>query len=199
MLVDVNMLKKQERDFFERYTPEVAVELLGCLLVRKIGNKYVSGVIVEDEAYRGFDDPASHAYRGITQRNEVMFGEPGHAYVYFTYGFHHCLNITTEPEGIPGAVLIRALQPYHGVDIMMRNRGILDPINLTNGPGKITKALMIDRRQNGLDIVKSEELFITERIVKNFDVASGSRIGIKRGKDLKWRFWIKGNKCVSRY
>lgn len=191
MQVDLNRLKRLDRDFFERYTPEVAVDLLGCMLVRKIMKDYVSGIIVEDEAYRGSDDPASHAYRGITKRNSVMFGEPGHAYVYFTYGFHYCLNITTEPAGVPGAVLIRSLKPVHGIEIMMKNRKTNDLSNLTNGPGKITKAFMIDKRLNGLDLINSEELFVTERVLNNFEVKSGNRVGIRRGKNLKWRFWIK--------
>lgn len=191
MQIDLKRLKRPNRDFFERYTPEVAVDLLGCMLVRKIGKDYVSGIIVEDEAYRGSDDPASHAYRGITKRNSVMFCEPGHAYVYFTYGFHYCLNITTEPAGVPGAVLIRSLKPVHGVEIMMKNRKTNDLSNLTNGPGKITKAFMIDKRLNGLDLINSDELFVTERVLNDFEVQSGQRIGIRRGKNLKWRFWIK--------
>jgi DNA-3-methyladenine glycosylase len=112
------------RKFFERYTPRVAREILGFELVRIVEGKRLSGIIVEAEAYRGNRDPASHAYMGRTKRNEVMFGEAGHAYVYFTYGFHHLLNITTESPGTPGAVLIRALEPREGVGEMARNRGV---------------------------------------------------------------------------
>lgn len=190
-------LKKLDRNFFNRYTPTVAFELLGCLLVRKIGDSYVSGIIVEDEAYRGPDDPASHAYRGLTERNKVMFGEPGHAYVYFTYGFHYCLNVTTEPTGQPGAVLIRALEPFRGIDLMIKNRGVRNPLVLTSGPGRLTKAMMIDSKLNGKDMVRSNTLFITEKVLNNLEVACGERIGIRRGKGIKWRFWIKGNPYVS--
>jgi DNA-3-methyladenine glycosylase len=198
MGINLNKLRRLGRDFFSRYTPEVARDLLGCLLVRKIGDLYLSSIIVEDEAYRGSDDPASHAYRGLTERNKIMFGEAGYAYVYFTYGFHYCLNITTETLGKPGAVLIRAVEPHHGVEIMMKNRGVYKVQELCNGPGKVTKALMIDKRQNGLDIVTSEELFVTERVLNDFEIKTGERIGVSRGRKLKWRFLISGNKFVSK-
>ena len=131
------------RDFFLRYTPSVAREMLGCRLVRLRGGRRLAGIIVETEAYRGAWDPASHAHRGKTSRNEVMFGPPGHAYVYFTMGVHHCLNVTTEKEGVAAAVLIRAVQPLEGVEVMKGNRGVTELTRVASGPGNLTEALGI--------------------------------------------------------
>lgn len=129
------------RDFYVRDTVRVARELLGTRLVRVKGRSRMVGRIVEVEAYRGSDDPASHAFRGLTPRNEPMFGEPGHAYIYFTYGNHYCLNVTAKKSGTPGAVLIRALAPLRGLETMRQLRPAVSDIELTNGPGKLTKAL----------------------------------------------------------
>ena len=151
------------------------------------------------EAYRGTDDPASHAYKGRTPRNRVMFGKPGVAYVYFTYGNHYCLNIVSEAEGVPAAVLIRALEPIAGIEIMKTNRGAGRILDLTNGPGKLTKALKIGADLNGYDVVNGKDLFAAsahER--KNFEIVSTPRVGIKVGTDKLWRFHIKGNQYVSR-
>lgn len=185
------------RSFFQGYTPDVARMLLGKKLVRVSGCMRLSGMIVEVEAYRGSDDPASHAYRGMTRRNEVMFGEPGHAYVYFTYGNHYCLNITTEGVGKAGAVLIRALEPLEGIEAMMKNRPVKDVVELTNGPGKLTRAMNIDVGLNGEDLVKSTRLFV-EWMAFPLRIGVSSRIGIRRGTDLPWRFYVEGNKFVSR-
>lgn len=185
------------RSFFSRYTPEVARELLGCLLVRRIGGRTLSGKIVEVEAYRGSDDPASHSYRGATKRSSIMFGEAGHVYVFFSYGFHWCLNFTTEAEGQPGAVLIRALEPVEGVEEMARYRGVSEFGRLTNGPGKLTKALSIDGAFNGEDLVKSRRLFVLEREGPVRFKAS-SRIGVSKGREQKWRYFAEGNSFVSR-
>ena len=116
-------MERLPRSFFEDYTPSVAKRLLGQLLVRRIGIRFLSGMLVEVEAYRGRDDPASHAFRGETPRNRVMFGEAGKAYVYFTYGFHHCLCVKTERRGVAGAILIRALEPLEGVEEESRKGG----------------------------------------------------------------------------
>jgi len=185
------------RRFYARYTPTVARELLGCLLVRVEGKKRLSGIIVETEAYRGSGDPASHAYSGKTRRNEVMFGEPGHAYVYFTYGFHHCLNLTTEREGIPGAVLIRAVEPVEGVETMIARRGLEDAARAADGPGKLTQALGIDRRLNGEDLISSKRLFV-EAGSGPVPVGTSARVGIKLGVDRRWRYYVKGSRFVSR-
>jgi DNA-3-methyladenine glycosylase len=190
--------RRLERPFFERYTPTVARELLGKNLVREHAGSVLSGKIVETEAYRGVRDPASHAYRGITKRNAVMFGESGRAYVYFSYGNHYCLNLTTEKRGVAGAVLIRALEPREGIGLMKMNRGLDSVTQLTNGPGKLTKAMGIDLDLNGEDVVTSPRLYVTESDRSPPEVGSSSRIGITRGVRYRWRFYIRGNPYVSR-
>jgi DNA-3-methyladenine glycosylase len=175
----------------------VARKVLGKTLVRVVGGRRLSGTIVEVEAYRGPKDPASHAFRGRTARNEVMFGEPGRAYVYFSYGFHQCLNLTCEPYGTPAAVLVRALEPLEGIDEMERNRGTSLLHELASGPGKLTQALAITADFNGEDLTTSDRLFLEEgREVVS--VGTSSRIGITRGMERRWRFFVKGNEFVSR-
>jgi DNA-3-methyladenine glycosylase len=186
-----------QRPFFKRYTPSVARELLGCRLVRILDGKRLAGLIVETEAYRGHRDPASHAFRGRTRRNEVMFWPAGHAYVYFTMGAHFCLNITTERKGTPAAVLIRAIEPVEGIATMKRNRGLDDLDRLADGPGKLTKALGIDRDLNGEDIVLSTRLFL-EPDTKPEVILASSRVGISVGKSVKWRFFVQGSQFVSK-
>jgi len=192
---DIRLLS---RDFYSRDTVRVAKNLLGKRLVRVRGRTRMAGRIVEAEAYRGSDDPASHAYRGKTPRNTPMFGEPGHAYIYFTYGNHYCLNITTQRSGIAGAVLIRALQPLEGIRTMKRLRSLVPESELTNGPGKLTKALGIDKSLNEVDMTKWGPLFVEDTEYDGFEIARSSRIGIKEGLDRKWRFYVVGSKCVSR-
>ncbi len=183
--------------FFDRYAPAVAKGLIGCRLVRILDNERLAGLIVETEAYRGRKDPASHAFRGRTKRNEVMFGPPGRAYVYFTMGAHFCLNITTEPHGTPAAVLIRAIEPVEGLDMMMRNRGLDDLNRLADGPGKLTRALKIDWNLNGEDVVRSDRLFLeSSRMRRRIGVSS--RVGISAGKTFKWRFYVRGSEFISR-
>ena len=185
------------RQFFEGYTPRVSRALLGAVLVRVVDGERLSGMIVETEAYRGAEDPASHAYRGRTKRNTVMFGEGGHAYVYFSYGFHWCLNLTTEPAGRAGAVLIRAVEPIDGLETMLRNRSLDSDEHVTDGPGKLTQALGIDSGLNGEDLVTSDKLFVEEgkRMEKS---GSSPRVGIRRGVEFKWRFFVRGNRFVSK-
>jgi len=192
--------KPLPRSFYERYTIDVAKDLLSKLLVRKFPDKsFVAGIIVEVEAYRGEDDPASHAYRGLTPRNKVMFGKPGVAYVYFTYGMYYCLNIVTEPEGVPAAVLIRAVEPVYGIEKMMKFRGIKDVRNLTNGPGKLAMAFNITKELNGVDMTKNDILFVSSYDkYSRFEIGVSSRIGIKVGLDKPWRFYIKENPYVSK-
>jgi DNA-3-methyladenine glycosylase len=188
-----------ERAFYERHTVRVAKDLLGKVLVRGLRRTVLEGVIVEVEAYRGQDDPASHAYRGLTGRNRVMFGQPGHAYVYFTYGMHHCLNVTTEPTGQPGAVLIRAVQPTRGIEKMERQRGTQQVRNIANGPAKLTEAFTVTKTLNGHDLTVGTKLFIAEsESPKEFETSSTSRIGIRAGLEQQWRFLIKGSPFVSR-
>ncbi len=186
------------QDFYIRDTIHVARSLLGRCLVRVVNRARMAGRIVEVEAYRGSHDPASHAFRGLTKRNVPMFAEPGRAYIYFTYGNHYCLNVTTEPEGIPGAVLIRALEPTQGVEFMRRLRPHVPDLQLTNGPGKLTKALDIDRTLNTADMTKAGPLFITSADPQNFEIGQSARVGIRQGRDRKWRFYIVGNPYVSK-
>jgi DNA-3-methyladenine glycosylase len=186
------------REFYARGTVHVAQALLGKCLVRSIDRDRMVGRIVEVEAYRGRDDPASHAFRGPTLRNAPMYGEPGHAYIYFTYGNHYCLNITTQETGTPGAVLIRAIEPVEGLRAMKRLRPNVLDRDLTNGPGKLTRALGIDKTLNETDMAVPGLLFITCSDYTKVKVERSPRIGISTGKDRLWRFYIKDNKFVSR-
>ncbi len=183
---------KLPRSFYARRTDLVARDLLGCILVRNLNAKRLSGRIVETEAYFGQGDPGSHASRGMTPRNKIMFGKPGFAYVYFVYGNHHCLNFTTEKEGTAGAVLIRALEPIEGVGEMTRNRR---GGSLTNGPGRLTQALGITREHNGIDLTGNQIYVMKGKRPGKITIAT--RIGLREGRDLKLRFYIKGNKFVS--
>jgi len=188
------------RSFFARGTVQVAPEVLGKYLVRFTDGRRLVAKIVEVEAYRGTDDPASHAYRGPTPRNAPMFGDPGHAYVYFTYGNHFMLNITTQKAGTPGAVLIRGVQPVHGVELMRQLRPGVPDSDLTNGPGKLTKALDIDRALNGLDMTRTGPLFIEDRAHTGFEIWRSTRVGIgDAGIDRLWRFYIKDNPYVTKH
>ena len=190
------MVPRLERRFFERYTPNVAKALLGTALVRRVDGERLSGTIVETEAYRGKRDPASHAFRGRTARNAVMFEQAGHAYVYFAYGSNWCLNITTEPAGTPGAVLIRAIEPKEGLEAMAKNRRGATG-HLTDGPGRLTQALGIDANFDGEDFVTSSRLFLEYgRSIGKTGVSP--RVGISRGTSYMWRFFVIGNAFVSR-
>lgn len=181
-------MKTLPRSFYARNTVKVARELLGKTLVRKSGGKIMSGIISETEAYRHSDDPASHAYRGLTDRNKVMFGEVGIAYVYFTYGMHYCVNAVAKSDSYDaGAVLIRALVPKLGINHMKKNRKMESLTNLTNGPAKLTQAMQITKKQYGENLTKQSGLFITEGI-KPKKIKSNSRIGIKNGLDRLWNF-----------
>jgi len=191
------MGKKLKRRFFEKPTLKVAKELLGKYLVVKKRGKLVYGKIVETEAYIGKKDPASHAYRGVTPRTKLMFGEPGYAYIYLTYGMYYCLNFITEKEGFPAAVLVRAVEPKEGLDLMIKRRKIKNKENLTNGPGKVCKAFGLDKSLNGADIC-SDVIWIEDRGENPEKIVSASRIGIKVGKDKKWRFYIEENRFVSK-
>ncbi len=185
-------------DFYERDTAVVAEELLGKLLVKRYtGNRsgiVISGIITETEAYYGSDDPASHAYRGMTQRTKIMFGRPGIAYIYFCYGVHHMLNAVTEKTGIPGAVLIRAARPVSGKETMIANRCVSNEAVLTNGPGKLTKAFGIDLNDNGKDLtVKSSclNIYSTDTGVNDIRFKRSSRIGLSKGREQLLRFTIE--------
>ena len=187
------------RHFYARETPVVAKELLGKHLVRRTEEGNIVAKIVEVEAYRGSDDPASHAYKGETARNWPMFGKPGCAYVYFIYGNHHCLNVTTEQEGIPGAILIREVEIIDGLELARKNRKARSNIELSNGPGKLTKALNITKSHNGLDLTQSHDIFICQpETTEKLQITNSKRIGVKAGQEKPWRFHIKNNKYVSK-
>ena len=200
-------LKKLPRSFYLRPTLTVAIDLLGKHLVRQHQGILLVGRIVETEAYRGSQDPASHAYRGRTMRNEVMFWEGGHLYVYFTYGMHFCANIVTGEAGTGEAVLIRAVEPLQGIEMMEVNRKAKFPkkgstssphVGLTNGPAKLCEALSIRGEQNGTDLLGDEIYLSDARALPRSSVGRSTRIGIVNGKEMKWRFYIKGNDWVSR-
>ena len=179
------------QEFYGRNTIDVAKDLLGKILVRVLDRKTLSGIIVETEAYRSTDDPASHSYRGKTERNSVMFGEVGRAYVYFTYGNHFCLNIVAKEESTPaGAVLIRAIEPVEGIKLMHGLRKTNDLYNLTSGPGKLTRALNITK--------KGEMYILNGKDTSDSSIIAASRIGIRVALDRQWRFLIADNKFVSR-
>ncbi len=179
------------RKFYQENTVKVARNLLGKRIVRKIGQQEISGIITETEAYRHKDDPASHAYRKITDRNKAMFGDVGKAYVYFTYGMYYCFNVVARhPNTAAGAVLIRAIEPETGIKIMQKNRKNQDIKNLTNGPAKLTQALNITKEEYGIDLTKHPKLFITKGI-KPKKISASSRIGIKEAVDKQWNFKIK--------
>jgi DNA-3-methyladenine glycosylase len=187
------------RDFYSRDTVTVARALLGKVLVRWTDHGDIAAKIVEVEAYKGSDDPASHAYRGKTSRNQLMFGEAGFTYIYFIYGNHYCLNVTTETEGIPGAVLIRAVEIMRGQEIASRHRHVKASKDLTNGPGKLTQALNITQAQNGLDVTRLQELYIGDpENTERFNTVVATRVGIKVGREKPWRFYIEDNEFVSR-
>ncbi len=183
------------RRFYNRPTLEVAYDLLGKKLVRYVNGRELSGIIVETEAYCGTNDSACHAYRGRTLRNAVMFGQPGLAYVYFTYGMHYLLNLVTEEEGNPCAVLIRAIEPLSGLAEMQTRRKRQGKY-LTNGPAKLCQALNIDKAYNGWDLTKGAELWVEkDRDLQADRIIATPRIGIHyanpKDRDALWRFLIK--------
>lgn len=186
------------QSFFDRPASVVARELLGAVLVSRVGGVLTAGEIVEAEAYLGADDPGSHAAtKGITARNRVMYGPPGHAYVYFTYGNHFMLNLVTEPEGIAGAVLVRAIRPCLGVDAMSGRRGGRTGVDLTNGPGKLASALGIDRSLNGVALGGAIGVY-GGAFISEESVGVSGRIGLSSGCDLPLRFYVRGEQYVSR-
>jgi DNA-3-methyladenine glycosylase len=183
-----------KRAFYNRAAIEVARDLLGKLLV----HGPTSGIIVETEAYLGGDDLAAHTARGLTDRTRVIFGPPGHAYVYFIYGMYECLNLVAEPEGHPGCVLIRALEPAAGIEIMQRRRPAARKLeDLASGPGKLTLALEITRAQNGADVTRGGLIVRAPSKPRKIDIAVSPRIGITKCADWPLRFFIRGNRFVS--
>jgi DNA-3-methyladenine glycosylase len=179
------------REFYSKDTIAVAKNLLGKRIIRKIGRNEISGIITETEAYRHNDDPASHAFRKITDRNKIMFGDVGFAYVYFTYGMYFCFNVVAkDPKKAAGAVLIRAIEPEKGIKVMQKNRGVQNLKNLTNGPAKLAQALDITKEHYGIDLTKKSKLYITEGI-ESKKITASQRIGITKATDKLWNFKIK--------
>lgn len=188
-----------DRDFFGFRSEVVARSLLGHLLCRETKEGLVSGIIIETEAYLSSNDSASHTSRGITKRNATMFGPPGRAYVYFIYGNYYCLNVVTGPEGSGEAVLIRAVEPLSGLDLMYQNRGyIKKTTDLTSGPGKLCLAFAIDHKLDGHDLRKKPLYLVEQSISARLEVIATPRIGISSAKEKKLRFIIRGNKYLSR-
>jgi DNA-3-methyladenine glycosylase len=191
------------RSFYDRDPRLVGPDLLGKTLVRRQGRKLLTGRIVEVEAYLGADDPAAHASIGKTARNAVLFGPPGHVYVYFIYGNHYCLNVSCLPDGTPGGILFRALDPINGVQEMFKLRGIAEDSDLrrlTSGPGRLAAAFGITReRDNGKDLTDAEsDLYITDDGSDPASVLITKRIGITKAADMPLRYIVAGNRFVSR-
>ncbi len=192
-------MQKLPRSFYTRRTLTVAKDLLGKTFVRKFGRKILAGKIVEVEAYL-HNDPACHAFRGMTKRNKILFNEGGYLYVYFTYGMHYCSNIVTYKKGIGEAVLIRAIEPIDGIEVMVKNRPVGAPkmTGLTNGPAKLSQAFALQRDQSGIDLLGNEIYLLNAETVPASQIVSTTRIGIRVGVEKKWRFYIKGNEWISK-
>lgn len=179
-------------DFFDRDVHQVARDLIGCTLLYE----GCGGVIVETESYEA-DDPACHAYVGLTERTKVLFGPPGRAYVYLSYGIHSLLNAVAEPEGEAAAVLIRALEPTDRIELMRERRGVKSDLDLCSGPGKLTEALGIDLSDNERDLSQEPFLIAAPRSEPP-EIVTGPRIGITKAVENPWRFCAAGNRNVSR-
>lgn len=188
---------KLSKAFYEKPTLTVAKELLGKYLVVRHPNRILSGRIVEVEAYVGEDDPACHANAGLTDRNHIMYGLGGFAYIYVIYGMYHCLNFVTEQEGFPAAVLIRGVEPKEGVEEMKRRRDTSSVSGLTNGPGKICQAFGIDKSFYGMDLTGTR-VWVEDRGEKRPPLAQSARIGVTAGKDKLWRFYVPKSPGVSK-
>jgi DNA-3-methyladenine glycosylase len=191
--------KRFDRSFFERTVQLVARDLLGAYLHRQLGNSELIGRIVEVEAYHQ-SDPASHSFRGKTERNKIMFGEAGLSYVYFTYGMHYCMNIVTGFPGIGEAILFRALEPMSGTkEMFKRRKKARKETDLLSGPAKICEAFQIGRKEYGIDLITSDELFLTRgSLRKNEKIEVTTRVGLTVGIEKEWRFFIKDNPFVSK-
>jgi DNA-3-methyladenine glycosylase len=200
------MSRVLERSFYERPAVDVAKDLIGKVIVRNLGSTTqgrfeLTGRIVEVEAYGGFDDPASHAFHGKTKRNSAMFEEAGHAYVYFTYGNHHCLNFVTTKGRKIGAVLVRAVEPLCGIKFMQNVRKCSEIRGIASGPGKLCQAMLIDRSLDKVDVTQSlSPLFVIcdEGSSLRRRISCSSRIGISKATKRKWRFFEEGSPFLSR-
>ncbi|HEY8325046.1 MAG: DNA-3-methyladenine glycosylase [Ktedonobacterales bacterium] len=187
------------RAFYDRPTLEVARELIGKTLLRRTGEGVAGGLIVETEAYVSAIDPSAHGFRGQTPRNRSMFGEPGHAYVYRSYGIHFCLNVVTEGEGVAAAVLIRAIRPLVGVELMRARRGErIAERDLARGPGRLCQALALTLADDGADLLgPSLWLAETPAMEAALPIAATPRVGIAQAAEWPWRFVVAGDPFVS--
>jgi len=189
----------EDFEFLDGPSEEVAPRLLGCEFAREIDGHMLRGKIVETEAYDQ-TDAASHSYKGQTPRTAVMFGPSGRLYVYFTYGMHYCMNIVTGGQNHGSAVLIRALEPLKGTEIMINNRGDVSRggVNLTNGPAKLCQALKIDKTWNGHDLHEPPLQLIVNSPLPQSAIIQTTRVGISQAKAVPWRFYIRDNSFVSK-
>lgn len=194
-----NPPQRLTRSFFERPATEVAPDLIGKVLWHESRGGLAALRIVETEAYGGEGDPGSHGYRGMTPRNTVMFGEPGRAYIYFTYGMHHCLNFVTDRDGICSAVLIRAGEPLTGLELMAsrRSRDVEEITELASGPGKLTQALGLTRDENGSDLMAGP-IGVGQSASGPVEIVTARRVGIRHGAELEWRYAAGRSEFVSR-
>lgn len=183
-----------KRSFYLHPAPEAARALIGKIIVHGA----TAGRVVETEAYLGTGDLAAHSARGETPRTKVIFGPPGHAYVYFIYGMYDCLNVVVEPEGVAGCVLIRALEPVEGIEEMRARRRMEKLETLANGPGKLTRALGITMRHNGVDLTRGPITVHPPEKDAPLEIGVSARIGISKSADLPLRFFLKGSRFVSR-
>jgi DNA-3-methyladenine glycosylase len=188
--------RKLTRSFYHRETLVVARELIGKYIVYQTARGRLSARIVEVEAYIGEEDPACHAACGPTDRNRLMYGKPGVAYIYFIYGMYHCLNFVTERDGFPAAVLLRAAEPVEGVDHMRSGLSQQSEHALLSGPGKFCRGFGLSRKQNGLDLTRAE-LYLEDRYEAPPRVGTSKRIGIRRGAERPWRFFDADSVAVS--
>jgi DNA-3-methyladenine glycosylase len=192
------------KKFYSRPVLKVARDLLGKILVKVESDKLLTGRIVEVEAYDGNSDKAAHSFNGRTERNEVMFREGGYFYVYFTYGVHHCCNVVTGRKDHGTAVLIRAIEPINGIEIMAKRRfgkkklNEKDLLNLTNGPGKICQAFGFTKKESGTELTGNKIFLINQPKLRKNKAGISERIGITKSKELKWRFFEIGNPYLSR-
>ena len=201
---DILSDKKLNKSFYKRELLIVARDLLGKILVKVDRSRILTGKIIEVEAYDGDIDQAAHSYGGITRRNEIMFNEGGYLYVYFTYGAHHCCNVVTGKRGHGTAILIRAVEPLSGIDLMIKNRlsrkinNEKELFNLTSGPGKVCQAFKINRMQSGIDLTGDKIFILDSNKIRKNEIGTSKRIGITSSIDLPWRFYIKNNPFLSR-
>lgn len=188
--------KKLSRDFYNRPTLDICHDILGKYIVYNTPDCKLSAKIVEVEAYIAENDPACHAYRGMTERNKPLFGPPGFAYVYFIYGMYYCFNFVTEPDGNAAAILLRGAEPDEGIEFFRSNSKVTKDYHLLNGPGKFCRSFNINLEQNNIDLT-GKIIYLEDRNQKVENIVESSRIGIKNGQDKLWRFYDDDSDAVS--